>query len=430
MISRYERKIMKDLFSEQHKYENMLKVEIAVVHYYTTIKEIPEEDYLKIKNNATFTLSRIHEIEEITKHDVIAFTRCLSESLGEEKKWIHYGLTSTDVVDTAQSLTLKEANEVIEKDLDNFIKVLKDLALKYKYTPCIGRTHGIHAEITSFGLKIAKFYAEMLRNKERFIAARKRIEVGKLSGAVGNFANTDSKVEEFVCQELGLDVCLISTQVLPRDLHIEYIYSLAQIANTLNLIATEIRSLSRTEIAEVQEAFTPGQKGSSAMPHKKNPISSENICGLSRVVKAYVNVAFDNNALWHERDISHSSSERIILADSATLVDYMLNRYEKVLSTLVVNEKKMLDNIYLTKGIIFSGRVLNKLLKKVNSREVAYDLIQELTFKAYNEQINFKTLLLDSIDIRKYLTENEIEECFTIDYYMKNIDVIYKRLAL
>ena len=430
MISRYERKIMKDLFSEQHKYENMLKVEIAAVHYYTTIKEIPEEDYLKIKNNATFTLSRIHEIEEITKHDVIAFTRCLSESLGEEKKWIHYGLTSTDVVDTAQSLTLKEANEVIEKDLDNFIKVLKDLALKYKYTPCIGRTHGIHAEITSFGLKIAKFYAEMLRNKERFIAARKRIEVGKLSGAVGNFANTDSKVEEFVCQELGLDVCLISTQVLPRDLHIEYIYSLAQIANTLNLIATEIRSLSRTEIAEVQEAFTPGQKGSSAMPHKKNPISSENICGLSRVVKAYVNVAFDNNALWHERDISHSSSERIILADAATLVDYMLNRYEKVLSTLVVNEKKMLDNIYLTKGIIFSGRVLNKLLKKVNSREVAYDLIQELTFKAFNEQINFKTLLLDSKDIRKYLTENEIEECFTIDYYMKNIDVIYKRLAL
>ena len=430
MIERYQRKIMKDIFSEEHKYHNMLLVELAATHAFTELGIVPKEDYENICQNVKFDINRIHEIEAVTKHDVIAFTRCLSESLGEEKKWIHYGLTSTDVVDTAQSITLKEANDVILNSLDEFIDTLRILSIKYKMTPCIGRTHGIHAEITSFGLKIAKFYEEMMRNRIRFLNSRNNIEVGKISGAVGNFANTPPIVEEKVCKELNLGICKISTQVLPRDLHIEYLSSLAQIASTLNLIAIEIRNLSRTEINEVQEGFTPGQKGSSAMPHKKNPISSENICGLSRIVKANLMVAFDNNALWHERDISHSSAERIILADSATLVDYMLTRFKKTLDNLVINEKKMLDNIYLTKGVIFSGRVLSLLLTKMTSREQAYDLIQSLTMKAFNENLDFESLLIDTKAIRDYLSIDEIKSCFTLDYYLKEIDYIYHRIGL
>lgn len=429
MIDRYSRQPLVDLFSEQNRYESMLLVEKAAVFAFMKQNLIPKEDYELIEKNAKFNLARLHEIENVTKHDVIAFTRCVSESLGDEKKWIHYGLTSTDVVDTAQGLILKQASEIIISDLENILDVLKEKALKYKYTPCIGRTHGVHAEVTSFGLKWARWYAEMNRNLIRFKRAAKGICVGKISGAVGNFANTPSIIEEIICDKLGIGVCEISTQVLPRDLHIEYLNVLAMIATTLEEIAIEVRSLSRTEIHEVEENFTPGQKGSSAMPHKRNPIASENICGCARVVRSYTTVGYENNALWHERDISHSSAERIVLADSVTLTDYMLNRYTKVLKNLVVYENRMYDNIFITKGVIFSGRIVSLLITKGLSRESSYDLVQPICMNAYDEGIQFKDLLLES-DALKYLTKEEIESCFTMDYYMKEVSTIYKRLGM
>ena len=429
MIDRYTRNVMKKIWSEENKFNKMLDVELACTLAHTKMGIVPQKDYELIKKNAVVNVDRIHEIEEVVKHDVIAFTRSISETLGDEAKWVHYGLTSTDVVDSAQSLILRDANDVIEEDLNEMIKVMKNLSLKYKDTPCIGRTHGIHAEITSFGLKMARFYAELLRDKERFLKARSNIEVIKISGAVGNYANTPMDVEEFVSKELNLKPCLISTQVLPRDLHIEYIYSLASIASTLENLAMEVRGLSRTEIDEVNEEFTPGQKGSSAMPHKKNPISSENICGLSRVVKSYINVAFDNNNLWHERDISHSSAERIILADASTLIDYMLTRYKKVMERLVVKEDHMLNNIYLTHGSIFSGRVVSALIEKGLTRETSYDMVQPLAIKSYTEHLDFETLLKSS-EVNKYLNNEEIKSCFDLKYYFKEINKIYQRLGL
>ena len=428
MIDRYLTKEMKMLWSEEHKYQNMLKVEIASTHAFSLLGIIPEEDYLKIKSNATFNIDRIHELENETKHDVIAFTRCIDENLGDEKKWVHYGLTSTDVVDTAQSITLKEVNDIIEQDLISYMDILKTLSFNYKDTPCIGRTHGIHAEVMSFGLKFARFYAEASRNLERFKSVRTKIEVGKISGAVGNYANISPLIEDKVCEELKLGKVDIATQVLPRDLHIEYINVLALIASSLENAATEIRNLSRTEISEVKEGFGKNQKGSSAMPHKKNPVSCENICGLSRVVRSYVNVAYENNILWHERDISHSSSERIILADSSSLISYMLRRMTSILKNLDIYKDKMLENINLTNGIIFSGRVLNKMVEKNISREEAYDKIQALAMISLNQNINFKTLLLNDEMINKALKTNEIEECFDLDYYLKETNYIYNKV--
>lgn len=430
MIERYSRNCMKELWSEETKFSHMLEVEIAASHAFTKLGIVPLEDYQRIKENAKFTVDRIHEIEAVTKHDVIAFTRCVSESLGDERKWVHYGLTSTDVVDTAQSITLKKVNTILLESLDSFILVLKKQALKYKNTPCMGRTHGIHAEVTSFGLKWARWYEEMMRNRIRFLNARKNIEVGKISGAVGNFANTPPFVEESVCEELGIGVAKISTQVLPRDLHIEYINALASIATTIEEIAMEVRSLSRTEIHELQEHFTPGQKGSSAMPHKRNPIASENMCGCARVVRGYVSVAYENNLLWHERDISHSSAERIMLSDASTLVDYMLTRYQKTLANLDIFENRMIRNINLTYGVIFSGRVVSAIIQKGVSREKAYDEIQPLTMKAYDEGIMFIDLLKESKFIKSYLTDEEIDACFDLNYYMKGNDTIYKRIGL
>lgn len=393
MIERYARKKLRNLWSDQTRFQHMLDVELATTFAFSQIGIVPKEDYEKMLKNATFEVDRILEIEKETHHDVIAFTKAVTENLQDEGKWLHYGLTSTDVVDTALALTLKNVNDILEDDLKTFLSVLKKQAIKYKMTPCMGRTHGMHAEVTSFGLKWALWYDEMMRNYMRWKAARKVIEVGKISGAVGNFANIPCRVEEIVCAKLGLDFAKISTQVISRDRHCEYMYCLAQIASTLEKIAIEIRHLSRTEVKEVEEYFAKGQKGSSAMPHKRNPIASENICGCARVVKSNLMVAFDNNILWHERDISHSSAERIILADTTTLIDYMLNRYQGILENLTVFPDKMLKNIYITHGAVFSGHLVNQLVEKGMNRMEAYDIVQEQAMIALNTDENLYTLL-------------------------------------
>ncbi len=426
MIDRYSSAEWKDLWSDENRYRKFLQVELASLKAFSAIGVIPREDVEAIIAKADFDIDRIEAIEKETHHDVIAFTRAVDESLGPEKKWFHYGLTSTDVVDTAYGLLYKEADDLILKDIDALLAVLKEKAIAYKDTPCIGRTHGIHAEITSFGLKFALFYDEVMRDRERFLAARKRIEVGKISGAVGNFANTGPEVQDLVCAHLGLGSVRISTQVLQRDRHIEYFDTLAIIAATLEKIALEIRHLQRTEVGEVNEYFRKGQKGSSAMPHKQNPIGSENICGLSRVVRSYAVAALSDDALWHERDISHSSVERVIAPDATTLISYMLRRMTNIIAKLIVHEDRMLENIYATNGVIYSGRLLNTLVSKGLSREEAYDLIQPLALKAYNDDEDFKVLIKDAVQDK--LDEKEIEDIFDPMYYLRYVDVILERV--
>lgn len=429
MIERYSRKVMRDIWTEENKFDAYLKVEISNAKAWASLGVVPNEDLAKL-DKATFTVARIKEIEEVTKHDVVAFTRCVGESLGDEKKWIHYGLTSTDVVDTANGYLLKQANAILRKDIDAIIDVLRKRAIEFKYTPCIGRTHGMHADITSFGLKWALWYEDMQRCKERFEYAAKDVEVGKLSGAVGNFANIPPQIEEFVCADLGIDYAKISTQVLQRDRHAAYMSSLALIASELEKMALEVRNLSRQEVKETEEAFSKGQKGSSAMPHKRNPISSENICGCARVIRGYMDTFYQNIALWHERDISHSSTERIILPDATELLDYMLNRFKGILENLTVFPNKMLDDIYLTKGVIFAQRVLYKLIEKGFVREKAYDTVQPIAMKALEENKQYRDLLKEDPTVSSVLTNEEIDECFTLEYYMKNVDYIFNRLQI
>ena len=430
MIKRYSHKEFEHIFSDENRFNNYLIIEEAVIEAYFKLGLIPEADYKAIVEKAHVDLASIEEIEAITKHDVIAFTRSISLQLGEEKKWFHYSLTSTDVVDSAQSLTLKAANSLLLEDLDNLIEVTRKMARKYEKQPIMGRTHGMHAEITSFGLKWALWFDELNRCKERFLNERKNIEVIKLSGAVGNYANIPMEVEEYVAKKLGMDYARISTQVLSRDRHAGYIFSLAQIASCLEKMATEIRHLSRSEIGEVQEPFSKGQKGSSAMPHKKNPIGCENICGCARIMRSYVDVALEDNNLWHERDISHSSAERIILPDACTLLDYMLKRFTGICKDLVVNTEKMNENILLHYGVTYSGGVLSKLINKGMSREEAYDLIQPIAFKALNEKKLFRHLLIEDAEVSKVLTKKEITECFDENNYLKNVKKIYKRLGI
>lgn len=430
MIDRYSREEMRNVWSTEAKFNSFLKVEIEATKAFSELGIVPKEDALKIEENAKFDIDRIFELENITKHDVVAFTRAVSESLGEERKWVHYGLTSTDVVDTAYGYQLKQANDIILRDLKEFLEVLKDKALKYKDTPCIGRTHGIHADITCFGLKFALWYEEIKRNIDRFEIARRDVECGKLSGAVGNYCNIDPFIQEYVCKNLGLESANISTQVLQRDRHAHYMSTLALIASNLEQMAFEIRSLQRTEVHEAEEAFSKGQKGSSAMPHKRNPIGSENICGCARVIRGYMVTSFENIALWHERDISHSSTERIILPDATMLLDYMLSRFKNIISNLVVYPENMLKNIYMTNKVIFAQRVMNALINKGLSREEAYDLVQPISMEAYNNNLDYQDLLKANNNIRKHLTETEVDECFTLDYYLKNIDYIYRKVKI
>ena len=430
MIKRYAHKDMENIFSDQNRFNNYLLIEEAVVEAYFKLGLIPEEDYLNIINKAHVDLKSINEIESVTKHDVIAFTRSISLQRGEEKKWFHYSLTSTDVVDSAQSLTLRTANEKILKDLDDLLILTKRMAKKYKKQPIMGRTHGIHAEITSFGLKWALWYDELSRCKERFLEERRRVEVIKLSGAVGNYANIPMEVEEYVAEKFNMDYAKISTQVLSRDRHTGFIFSLAQIASCLEKMATEIRHLSRSEIGEVEECFSSGQKGSSAMPHKRNPVGCENICGCSRLMRSYVEVAFENNNLWHERDISHSSAERIIIPDALILLDYMLKRFKGICKNLVIHTDKMEENILLLYGVTYSGGVLSKLITKGMSREEAYDLIQPIAFKALNEKKLFRHLLMESPGVTSVLSKTEITACFNQNKYLKNVDKIFQRLGI
>ncbi len=430
MIERYRRDIMYNLFTEENKFNAFLLVELFSLEAWNKLGKIPTIDFKKIQENAKFSVKRIKEIEEETRHDIVAFTRNISEYLGEEKKWVHYGLTSTDVVDTANGYIIKQANEILWKDLIQFQDVLRNQAIKYKNTPCIGRTHGVHADITSFGLKWALWYDEFSRHLLRFKQVREEVEIGKISGAVGNFANTPPEVQDYVCEKLGINSAKISTQVLQRDRHANYMAEIALIGTSMEKIATEIRHLQRTEIREVEEFFNKGQKGSSAMPHKRNPISSENISGVSRVLRGYMVSSYENIPLWHERDISHSSVERIIIPDAIMLLDYMLNRYKKVLESLTVFEERMLQNIYLTNGVIFSQRVLTKLIDKGLSREEAYDKVQSLAMISFNNNISFKGLLKKDNIIMKYITENEFEKLFEVEYFLKNVDIIYKRVGI
>ena len=431
MIERYAVKEIEDIFSLKNRYESFLKVELAVLNAYIKLGIVPEEDYLKIKKTAKIDVDKINELEKETKHDVIAFTRSLSLELGEEKKWIHYNLTSTDVVDTALSLNIKESNIFIFDALKELEKTLNDLAIKYEYTPIIGRTHGIHGEVTSFGLKWALFLDELKRDIKRLKQEQENVEVAKISGTVGNFANLPYEVEGLVAEELGLFKPNISTQVLSRDRLAGYVNVLSLIASLFEKISTEIRHFSRTEVNEVNEYFSKNQKGSSAMPHKRNPISSENICGLSRIVKSSYMIALENNILWHERDISHSSNERIYLPDDISLIIYMARRLNNVLKNIVVHEDKMKENIFSTYGVIFSGRVMNYIIEKHKvTREEIYDRIQLLAFKAMETKTQLKELLKEDVYFSKYLNEEELNELFSYDYVFKNVDKIYKKVGV
>jgi adenylosuccinate lyase len=430
MIDRYTREEMGKIWTDENRYNAWLEVEILADEAWAELGEIPKEDVEKIRANATFDVNRILEIEKETRHDVVAFTRAVSESLGNERKWVHYGLTSTDVVDTAYGYLFKQANDILRKDLQNFLEILAVKAKKYKYTVEMGRTHGVHAEPTTFGLKLAHWYSEMKRNIERFEHAARGVEAGKISGAVGTFANTPPEVEGYVCEKLGIRAQEISTQVLPRDLHAEYFSVLALIATSIERMATEIRGLQKSEQREVEEFFAKGQKGSSAMPHKRNPIGSENMTGLARVVRGHMMTAYENVSLWHERDISHSSAERIIVPDTTILIDYMLNRFGNIVKNLTVFPENMIRNMNATFGLIYSQHVMLKLIDKGMTREEAYDLVQPKTAYSWDNQTDFRPLLEADEKVMSVLTKEDLDEAFDYNYHLKNVDTIFERVGL
>ena len=420
MIERYSREEMSSIWTDQNRYEAWLEVEILACEAWSELGYIPKDDVKKIRENAKVDVNRAKEIEQETRHDVVAFTRQVSETLGEERKWVHYGLTSTDVVDTALSYVIKQANEIIEKDIERFIKVLEEKAKKYKYTLMMGRTHGVHAEPTTFGVKMALWYTEMKRNLKRFKEVRKEIEVGKMSGAVGTFANIPPEI----------DTAPVSTQTLQRDRHAYYIATLALIATSLEKFAVEVRNLQKTETREVEEAFAKGQKGSSAMPHKRNPIGSENITGISRVIRGYITTAYENVPLWHERDISHSSAERIMLPDVTIALDYALNRFTNIIDRLTVFEDNMRNNINKTFGLIFSQRVLLALINKGMVREEAYDRVQPKAMKSWETKTPFRELIEQDSTITNVLSKEELDECFDPKHHLNQVDTIFKRANL
>lgn len=430
MLERYTRKEMGNIWTEKNRYQAWLEVEILACEAWAELGDIPKEDVEKIRLNAKFDVDRIHEIELETRHDVVAFTRSVSESLGEERKWVHYGLTSTDVVDTANSYLLKQANEILRKDLENFIAIIGEKAKEHKYTVTMGRTHGVHAEPTTFGLKLALWYEEMKRNLERFNFAADGVEFGKISGAVGTYANIDPFVEAYVCEKLGTTPAPISTQTLQRDRHAEYLATLALIATSVEKFAVEVRALQKSEVREVEEFFAKGQKGLSAMPHKRNPIGSENVTGLARVIRGHMVTAYENVPLWHERDISHSSAERIILPDSTILLDYILNRFGSIVKNLTVFPENMKRNMDRTLGLIYSQRVLLALIDKGLAREAAYDVVQPRAMEAWEKQVPFRELVEQDATITEKLSTDEIADCFDYQYHLKNVDLIFDRLGL
>lgn len=430
MIERYTRPEMGAIWTEENKFKAWLEVEILACEAWSELGAIPKEDVALLRKNASFDINRIYEIEQETRHDVVAFTRAVSETLGEERKWVHYGLTSTDVVDTALSYLIKQANAIIRKDIVNFIDILTEKAKEHKYTVMMGRTHGVHAEPTTFGLKLALWREEMKRNLIRFDQAAQVVEAGKISGAVGTYANIDPFVEQYVCEKLGLTPAPISTQTLQRDRHAQYMSTLALIASSIEKFATEIRGLQKSETREVEEAFAKGQKGSSAMPHKRNPIGSENMTGMARLIRGYMMTAYENVSLWHERDISHSSAERVILPDATIALNYMLNRFGNIVKNLTVFPENMKRNMDRTFGLIYSQRILLALIDKGLVREEAYDTVQPLTARAWDEQIQFRSLVEANERITSLLTKEEIDDCFDYNYHIKNVDLIFERLGI
>ncbi len=430
MIERYTRPEMAAIWTEENKFKAWLEVEILACEAWAELGHIPHEDVQLIRKNAQINIDRIYEIEQETRHDVVAFTRAVSETLGSESKWVHYGLTSTDVVDTALSYLLTQANEILLKDVKAFIEVLKNKAIEHKLTVMMGRTHGVHAEPTTFGLKLALWYEEMKRNLERLEHAVSGVAFGKLSGAVGTYANIDPFVESYVCEKLGLKAAPISTQTLQRDRHAEYMATLALIATSIDKFAVEVRGLQKSETREVEESFGKGQKGSSAMPHKRNPIGSENMSGLARVIRGHMIAAYENVPLWHERDISHSSVERVILPDATQLLNYMLNRFTGIVKNLTVFPENMKRNMDRTLGLIYSQRVLLTLINKGMTRETAYDTVQARAMQAWEEQRPFRGLIEEDESISKALTKEEIDDCFDYNYHLSRVDEIFTRLGL
>lgn len=430
MISRYNVKEIEDIFSLENRYKTFLEIELASLEAHVQLGIVPKEDYLKIKERAHIDLDRINELEAIHKHDVIAFTRSIDEQLGEEKRWFHYGLTSTDVVDSALSINYAKAYQIIDKDIDALLETYREKAIEYKNLPCIARTHGMHAEITSFGLKFVRFYDELRRNKERLKKAKEELCLIKLEGSIGTFSFLDPRVETFVASKFNLNYPSFATQVIARDNHTNFLSALALIAEEINNVAMELRNLARNEINEVNEYFSSNQKGSSAMPHKHNPISLENICGLSRLEKGYALSSYENIPLFHERDISHSSNERIIFPEAFITLSYILRRMNRTVSKLIVNKENIQKNIDLTYGIIYSQRVLTALVEKGLSREKSYDLVQSLALKSYNNKTEFKEILKNNKEITDIFSLEEIDELFDPRFYFRNIDYIYSRCKI
>ncbi|HLZ00131.1 MAG TPA: adenylosuccinate lyase [Candidatus Angelobacter sp.] len=428
MISRYTRPEMGRIWSDENKFRCWLQVEVASSLTLAEAGIVPKDAAKAIAERGNFDLERIQEIEAEVKHDVIAFTTAVAEKIGPDARWLHYGLTSNDVVDTAQALQIKAASQIIAHDLEQLRDVLARRAQEFRHTPMIGRTHGIHAEPITFGLKLANWYTEIERNIQRFERAAEEMRVGKLSGAVGTFAHLEPEMEEKICRRLGLEPAPISSQVIQRDRHAYYVATLATIASTLDKIATEIRHLQRTEVREAEEFFSPKQKGSSAMPHKRNPITCEQISGLARVVRANAQAAFENVALWHERDISHSSVERVILPDSTILVDYLLHKTTNLIATLLVYPARMMKNLESTGGLVFSGQLLLDLAEHGMSREDAYRLVQGYAMRAWSEELNFRELVMKDPEITARVPQKQIDQAFDLKRQLRNVDSIFDRV--
>ncbi|MBE6104944.1 adenylosuccinate lyase [Anaerovibrio lipolyticus] len=430
MIERYTNPEMGNIWTLQHEFEVMLDVEIAACEAMAELGEIPKEAARNIREKAHFELDRVKEIEKETNHDIIAFLTNVAEYVGDDSKYIHKGLTSSDVKDTALGIMMKKSAELIIDDLKKFREVLKRRAAEFKHTVCIGRTHGIHAEPMTFGLKLALWMNEIDRDIERVEHAKKIVSVGKLSGAVGTYSNINPKIEELVCQKLGITPAPLATQVIQRDRHAEYMTTLAIVASSFEKFATEIRNLQRTDIREAEEYFSPGQKGSSAMPHKRNPITCERIAGMARLVRGNALASMENIALWHERDISHSSVERVILPDSTINVDYCIKKFTNIIDKLLVYPEAMMENLNKTGGLIFSQRILIALVSKGVLREDAYRWVQRNAMKRWLEKEDFKTNISKDEDIVKYLSQDEIDECFKVDYFLRHVDMIMARFGL
>lgn len=430
MIERYSLPKMAKVWSEESKFEKMLQIEVLACEAWSKRGSIPKKSMANIKAKAKIDIAEIKKIEEKTKHDVVAFVNNLSESLGPDAKYVHMGLTSNDVLDTTLGLQMKEAFDILIEDMERLLSVLARQARKHKNTLCIGRTHGVHAEPTTFGLKVALMYDEIKRDLDRLKAAKNGIAVGKLSGTIGTYTNIEPEVEGYVCAKLGLGVSFGSTQVVPRDRHAECLAAMAIAGASLERFATEIRHLQKTEVLEAEEPFAKGQKGSSAMPHKRNPVACERICGLARLLRTNAMAALENVCLWHERDISHSSCERVILPDSCLVLDYILEQFTQVMDGLNVYPKNMLVNLGETRGLIYSQRVLLELMKKGLKRPVAYDIVQRNAFESLTLKRDFKEVLASDSKVKRYLSANDIESCFDIRYYLRHIPTIFKQLGL